>query len=230
MLVFGRVGSSFALYANKGDDFLFMFHYEVHRGSEDLPPFYFLHQQLRTDLCAQARAHSGAESSVALKTLNSKTTSCKGWRSSLPDDGATVVLQIRWFRQCSAFAKVVFLFRPGVVLLVDWTRFGIIRFTIFSSLHLPKIYSRVRGVNSENQYGAIPCRSVRASRRCLRSADRSTGSAGVSRCALEHTVVRGTRIITYAVVSILIRVNPSYLLKRYFCKLMYGLSPTYILR
>jgi hypothetical protein len=77
MLVFGRVGSSLALYANKGDDFLLMFHYEVHRGSEGLPSFYFLHQQLRTDLCAQARAHSGAESSIALKS-----TSCKGWRSS----------------------------------------------------------------------------------------------------------------------------------------------------
>jgi hypothetical protein len=35
------------------------------------------------------------------------------------------------------------------------------------------------GVNSENQYGAMPCQSVRASRRYLRSADRSSGSAGV---------------------------------------------------
>jgi hypothetical protein len=140
------------------------------------------------------------------------------------------VLQIRWFRQCSAFAKVVFLFRPGVVLLVDWARFGIIRFTIFSSSHLPKIYSRVRRVNPENQYGAMPCQSVRASRRYLRSTDRSSGNSGVSRTALEPTVVRGTRKITYAVVSILIRVSPSYLLKRYICKLIYGLSPIYILR
>jgi hypothetical protein len=139
------------------------------------------------------------------------------------------MLQIRWFRQCSAFRKVVFLFRPGVVLLVDWARFDIIRFTIFSSLHLPKIYSRVRGVNSENQYGAMPYQSVRASRRYLRSADRSSRSAGVSRRALEHTVVRGTGIITYAVVSIPIRANPSYLLKRYICKLMYGLSPICVL-
>jgi len=81
MLTFGRVGSSLALYANKGYDFPFMFHYKVHRRSEDLPSFYFLHQQLRTDLYAQARAHSGAESSVTLKTLNSKIPSCKGWRS-----------------------------------------------------------------------------------------------------------------------------------------------------
>jgi hypothetical protein len=81
MLFFGRVGSSLALYANKGDDFPFLFRFEVHQRSEDPPSFYFLHQQLRTDLCAQARAHSGAESSIALKTLNSQPTSSKGWRS-----------------------------------------------------------------------------------------------------------------------------------------------------
>jgi hypothetical protein len=83
MVFFGRVGSSLALYANKGYDFPFMFHYEVHRRYEDLPSFYFLHKQLRTDLGAQARAHSGAESSAAFNTLNSKTTSCKGSRVGL---------------------------------------------------------------------------------------------------------------------------------------------------
>jgi hypothetical protein len=61
MLVFGRVGSSLALYANKGDDFPLMFHYEVHRGSEDLPSFYFLHQQLRTDLCSSSGSFGSGE-------------------------------------------------------------------------------------------------------------------------------------------------------------------------